>query len=184
MIHSPAISRQSGCPLPLARLFAIALLYPAADARALDLNELNAHRAAWNSHNVSDYNYIMQWQCRCSTNAPALVSVRSNTIVSVVNANTFEPLPNESFLTIDESFDRLQEALPQLNRIVNAEFDPLLDYPRFVSIDNPMLADEEVIYRADNLAAVPEPTGVVLALGLGLAAWIKIGTPRRSNPND
>jgi hypothetical protein len=181
MIHIAAIPSRDRPMLQLAGLLAIALAFPVADARALDLTELNAHRAAWNSHNISDYNYIMQWQCRCSTTAPSLVSVRSDSIVSVVNANTFAPLPTESFLTIDQSFDRLQEALPQLNRIVNAEFDPVLNYPRFVSIDNPLA--ENVIYRADNLVAVPEPNGSVLMLGLGLACLMRTAPRQRSNPS-
>lgn len=168
---------RAGRLLQLMRLLLFAVFCPAADVLALDLTELNAHRAAWNSHDISDYDYILQRQCRCSGNVPGLVSVRSDGIVSVVDPETFAPLPAEQFLTIDELFDHLAQGLGTPGYIVAAEFDAVLSYPRLASLDDPQIADENVVYFASDLVVVPEPRGAAIALVLGVIGFS--GTVRR-----
>lgn len=174
MTHLATVTRPATGVLRFARFVALALVCPSAETVALDLIELNARRAAWDSHNISDYNYITHRLCRCSGIRPGLVSVRSDSIVSVVDANTFAPLSAEHYLTVDQLFDQLQQGLVRPGYIVTAEFDPVLSYPRFGSLNHPQTADEEVDYFARDLVAVPEPSGAVIALALGAISYLSV----------
>ncbi len=174
MIHIAATPPRVRRPLRLVSHLAIAIFFPAADARALDQAELDTHRAAWDSHNIADYNYIMQRQCRCSGFRLGMVSVRSDAIVSVVDANTFEPLVAHHYLTVDQLFDELQTGLGQPGYNVTAEFDPSLNYPLYISLNHPQIADEEVVYIASDLIAVPEPSCAVIAITLAVIGFLSV----------
>ena len=147
----------------------IACLIIPVTALALEQNELDTHRAEWNSHNISDYDYIMRWGSRRDLGTdPALVSVRKDTIVAAVDPDTLTPYNPHDFLTINQSFDVLQHALDVSALEIMADFDAFLGYPRFVRIVY-RVPDDVDFYRADNLLIVPEPSGATL-LALALLA--------------
>lgn len=143
-----------------------AFLTPAATALALDQSELDANRALWDSHNITNYDYRAQLDCFCTPEAvrPAIVSVRMDAIASVVDAQTFEPRSPADFLTIDAMFDRLQQALNSDDLVIDAQFNSTLGNPSFFRIDHPILADDDYAWTVQNLTVVPEPGGAALGL--------------------
>jgi len=167
--------------IPRRLLSVLACLILPAAALAFEQSELDANRALWNSHGISDYDYVMQWLCRCVPgNRAALVSVRGETIVSVVYQDTRSTADPRFFLTIEQSFDKLQHALDANADGITAEFHPFLGYPRFVAIDHSrMIADEEQSYRASDLTVIPEPSALMLGF-LALAAMGIIRHPQQA----
>lgn len=153
-----------------------ALSIPAA---AFDQSDLDLPRALWDSSGITDYNYIMQRSCFCSPDSiqPGFVKVRGDILQDVRHADTLEPLDPANFLTVDELFDTIQDALDLGAFQITAEFDDVLGYPRGLAIDyNESFADDEISYTARDLTAVPEPASVVLLAG---AMLLSIGRMRR-----
>jgi hypothetical protein len=159
------LARRLTLPLFYQALLAL-FLTPSAVALALDQEELDANRGLWNSYNITDYDFQAQLSCFCTPDLlrPAIVSVRMDSIASVVDAQTFEPRNPADYLTIDAMFNRLQQALDTSGLVIDAQFDGNLGHPRFFSIDDPMVADEEYSWSVENLTAVPEPSGAALGL--------------------
>jgi hypothetical protein len=144
-----------------------------ASALALTQSELDAGRELWASQELVDYDYRMQRTCTCIGDAtrPGIVAVRGDEILSVTDASSFVFLDPRYFLTVDELFDLLQDALDVDAFHVTADFDAVLGYPRSLFIDyDQFIADEEAIYQAEGLVPAPEPTAAALAALLALAA--------------
>jgi hypothetical protein len=136
-------------------------------AVALDLAELELNRALWNSHNISDYDFILGRSCFCDPLfvRPGLVMVRQDAISTVIDAETHEPRRLGDFFTIDAAFDSLRDSFhSQSITIVTAEFDPQLGYPRRIRYDEPELFDDDITYGILAFRVVPEPASVFLAL--------------------
>jgi hypothetical protein len=135
-----------------------------ASAAALEQNELDANRALWDSYNILNYDYVMHWATRRDAIRPALVSVRGGIIVAV-KSDSPVPYSPQSFLTIEESFDKLQLALDSNAFQVDAQFDHLLGFPSFVNIDrHELVADEEERYSASELFVVAEPGSSIMCM--------------------
>jgi hypothetical protein len=163
----------------------VALMTPADQLFALDQMELDTNRALWDSHNITSYDYHAQLDCFCTPEAvrPAIVSVRLDSIVSVVDAQTFEPRGPADFLTIDAMFDRLQHGLNSDELTIDAQFDSTLGHPRFFRIDNPVLGDDDYSWAVESLTVVPEPSGLAISL-ITLAIGAGQFQPRRRQFDD
>ena len=172
-------ARRPTLPLLFRALFALSMT-PAVAAFAIDQSELDANRALWDSHNITNYDYQAQLNCFCTpeTVRPAIVSVRMDAIASVVDAQTLEARSPADFLTIDAMFDRLQQALNSDDLVIEAQFNSILGHPSFFRIDRPILADDDYSWTVENLTAVPEPG----SLTLGLIAFAALGTALRMHP--
>lgn len=165
----------------------------ASTALALDQIELDANRALWNSHNITNYDLVEGFVCFCPPEAtrPALLAIRAGSIVSALDAQTHQPISPADFLTVDHMFDRLQFALDfdtspyghDLGLWIEAQFDPHLGYPRHFRIDDPGLLDDDYSYGILELTVVPEPAGRTLLLVAPLAA-LSVTRRNRRQLND
>src|SRR5687767_3765999 len=155
----------------------------AGNAPALEQMQLDANRALWESHNISEYDLVEQIGCFCEPSfvRPALVSVRMDSIVSVVDTETLMPRSPADFLAIDAMFDRLQHALNTSGLLIEAEFNSTLGYPRFFRIDQPLLGDDEYSFTVSSFSIVPEPTSLALCL-IALAVSAALSGVRHRGP--
>jgi hypothetical protein len=144
-------------------------------ALGLDQVELDTNRALWDSHGISDYDFILGIGCFCdpALTRPGLVSVRMGSIVSVVDAETLEPRSPADFLTVDALFDRLQFSLGIVDLQIDAGFDGVLGFPHLARFDDPLLGDDDQTYTIRSLTVVPEPAGLALwcAAAAALVGW-------------
>ncbi|HEY3393295.1 MAG TPA: DUF6174 domain-containing protein [Lacipirellulaceae bacterium] len=179
-MKSPRLSARGPIGSLLLTALVAAFLTPAATALALDQPELDANRALWDSHNITNYDFQAQVECFCPPDLvrPAVVSVRMDSIASVVDAQTFEPRNPADYLTIDAMFDRLQQALNSDDLVIDAQFDSTLGHPSFFRIDEPILADDEYSWTVEKLTVVLEPGG----LALGLVAFAVLAGALRVHP--
>jgi hypothetical protein len=158
----------------VACLFVLAIFHSSMAAASLTQSELDAQRAVWSSHNITDYDFIMQRQCLCTDDVvrPGIVAVRGDAILAVTDEETLAPLDPQYFFTIDGLFDLLQHGVDLNADDITANFHAQLGYPSFMRIDYDLgIADEEDIILARDLTIVPEP-GFTL---YGLLAAAAIG---------
>jgi hypothetical protein len=139
--------------------------------------DLDANRSLWESSNISNYDFVLSIGCFCDPQEvrPGIVSVRSDLIVSVIDAQTHEPRSHGNFLTIDNLFDRAQVALNSGDIQIDAEFDSTLGFPRLLRTDDLLLGDDDVTYTINSLTVVPEPSAQLIGLSLFI-----IGMKRKS----
>ena len=179
-MNSRAIVQASKCGSLLAVF--IAILLPAGTAMSLDQAELETNRALWDSHHITDYDFVLGRSCFCEPTygLPGLVSVRMNQVVAAVDVATGQPRNLNEFFTIDALFDSLQQGLDSATTEVTAQFDPQLGYPRMARFDQPILADDDITYGVRNFMAVPESQATfMVATGLvSLAAVHRRRRPR------
>ena len=179
-MNARAIVQASKCGSLLAVF--IAILLPAGTAMSLEQVELEMNRALWDSHHITDYDFVLGRSCFCEPTygLPGLVSVRMGQIVSVVDVATGQPRNLNEFFTIDALFDSLQQGLDSDTTEVTAQFDPQLGYPRMARFDVPILADDDITYGVSSFMAVPEPQAAfILATGsISLAAVHRRRRPR------
>lgn len=132
---------------------------------ALDIHsdlqlELDAARALWESTATSNYTYNFNWQCFCIEDfvARVTVTVQDGQVMSVIRVEDGQPVDEQfkdSFVTVDELFDRLQDAIDQNAASIRAEFDPGNGLPTEVFIDyQAIIADEEMGWNADDVTPV------------------------------
>jgi hypothetical protein len=146
---------------------------PSALADPLTQAELDANRSLWEAHNVSDYDFTLGYGCFCEPNTyrPGLVSVRSDMVVSVIDAQNGQPLPPANYTTIDRLFVIAQGALGNPELQVDAEFDSQFGYSRRLRLDDPLLGDDDFTYGIISFTPVPEPGGPWMSL-LGAAGLV------------
>jgi len=114
----------------------------AACGNAVDVDSLQdnvaRHRALWDQAGVGSYRFDFLRSCLCQGIEPVTIEVTNDIIVSVINRNTEEILPTEEFtfyVTVDDLFDAVQDAIQQHVYSVEASFDPVLGYPTRILID-------------------------------------------------
>lgn len=141
----------------------VSLVLPAARAEiavgslsadGLSQAELEEQRNKWLGQGVRHYIFRFQRTCFCLPDwvEPGTVNVIGGQIESVISDNTGETLDPSLFLSVDDLFDALQDALDQPADLISAEFDKSLGYPSNIFIDFIKLAaDEEKWYAATDL---------------------------------
>lgn len=125
-----------------------------------DLLSLAEARARWHAADLRDYEYTFTLQCFCAPEfvQPVRILVRNRQPVSR-NYEDGGPAPEQPFAqydTIEEIFARLEQAYLAGAARIDAEFDPVLGFPRSFYIDrNEMIADEETGGQIRDFAQSP-----------------------------
>ena len=107
------------------------------------------------------YSYDYRNVCFCVLEAtrPVRIRVHDQVRVSVATLAEGSPIPRErwsEFLTVEEIFDTIRQALDQGAASVRVTYDASLGYPRDVFIDfDERIADEERAFTLDNLVVTP-----------------------------
>ncbi len=154
----------SGYPIsarfnPIIRLFDDEQAFFIEDLEPLDIHEelqtrLDDARALWASAAPANYSYRFNWQCFCIQDFTALVTVavEDGRVTSVIRVEDGEPVSDQfrdDFVTVDELFDRIQDAIDRSAASIRAEFDPDTGLPTEVFIDSDVrIADEEIGWNA------------------------------------
>jgi hypothetical protein len=120
---------------------------------------VESHRARWEAAGLAAYLYEYQKQCECrpETLRPARIEVQAGSVTRVTyldNAQTLESPPADSFPTIDDLFDHIDEAARMDVASLVVTYDATFGYPTLISVDYRRdIADDEIIIRASNLEA-------------------------------
>ena len=120
--------------------------------------QLDQHRLAWQAAGAVDYDFRFQRVCFCVPDyvQPGLVHVRGGRIDSVEHPDTGAALDPDIYLSVDDLFDKAQQALDRDAIEVTLQYDPALDYPTSLFIDiHRQLADDEIAYQASGLKVLP-----------------------------
>lgn len=126
-------------------------------------DDFRANQNLWKEQGIENYTFEFTKLCYCGgLYNPSTIVVKADTIHSVLDPETGEPLrdpqtdelvfPNfsESFLSIDELFDVIENAQEKADKL-NVEYNQQLGYPEYIEIDYIKEAiDDEVTYRIDN----------------------------------
>jgi hypothetical protein len=102
---------------------------------------LDTHRAMWDAAGISDYSMRFQRLCfNCSVEflVPVRITVKDDTLDQVADIETGEPVEETiegAFLTIEQLFDLIQDAINQNAVQIDIAYDEDLGYPRDVSVD-------------------------------------------------
>lgn len=122
--------------------------------------ELDQARSKWRVARPSSYTYTYALSCFCPRELTdqVRITVRNARVDNVVYVGTGQPVNPEQlqhFHTIDELFDKLQEAIDRTPHQMAASYDPTYGYPTSATIDyDEKMADEEMRFTADSLNAV------------------------------
>ncbi len=104
----------------------------------------------WLKHNIESYGVTFQRGCFCipDVTLPARIVVEKGKKVQVNYIQSGRPVPTEyldSFLTIEEIFKLLSEAIEQEAEIIKVSYDSQYGFPQELFIDyDRRIADEEV----------------------------------------
>jgi hypothetical protein len=136
--------------------------------------EFDFYQTKWNELEVSDYDYEIQAFCFCTEDSvrPRLIQVRNGAIVSVVNTVTGDSSQFlDSFPSIPEMFDRIEEALLEFAPAIGVTYHEVYGHPESYSIDvDRQIADEEISYRV-NFLDIRRFTPEQAALDAAMATW-------------
>lgn len=151
-----ALATVSGCDHPIEPNIVEAPA-DASEAR----RELTENRELFRTAVGTSYLYDYRNVCFCAPDSriAVRVSVRHGTRVSVVALEDDAQIPPSrwrEYLTVEEAFETIEQALDDGAASVRAAYDESLGYPRDVFIDfDERIADEEQGFTFDNLAVTP-----------------------------
>lgn len=135
--------------LPLLALLLIGGLYGCGTAPfELTLSALENQRARWEDSGVVDYRFDYRERCVCGQSAMrrATIEVRGGQVASV--SDTGAPPGTEAitaFPTIDDLFDRIEEAIRDEAAALSVSYDPDLGYPTEIIIDFDYGAEQDEV---------------------------------------
>ena len=137
-------------------LVCLPMLIACSDSHGPEQSELNASLARWESADVEDYRFRFQRLCFCIFIDPVNIEVRGGEITSVVHADSGTVVDTTQmsgyFLTVDELFEVVQDAIDQEAYSLTVEYHAQLGYPTSIDIDYLLNAvDEEVSFRASGV---------------------------------
>ncbi len=121
---------------------------------------LENQRARWLSAGIVDYQFEYRQRCECvpALAEAALVEVRGGVVTRVVYRDTGRAAAADAqalFPTIDELFERIDDAIRREAAMLTVSYDRALGYPTQISIDYDMrVADDEVSIDASALLAL------------------------------
>ena len=116
--------------------------------------ELDTHRALWTSSRSNEYSFVLAPLCFCPQDLLDPVTVRvENGFLTVVTYVESGKAPEHDgygrYVTIDDLFDTIQEAIDGKASQITATYDPEIGYPTDVRIDyDARIADEEYMFTA------------------------------------
>lgn len=122
--------------------------------------ELPRREAQWASHGITDYRLTIRVTCFCAQDPPAIVTVRSDSIL--VRAARGRPLTAEQTqrfaLSVPKLFEKIRWTVANPNWQIEASFDSIYGFPNFIRTFNRGLSDsgEETYVEAfKTLSAQP-----------------------------
>lgn len=126
------------------------------DAYAGERERLSDARRLWRAQGWDSYAFRLQRLCFCAGGTdPAEVTVINGRRVSVTVVQTGEPVPEawaQYYLTIDELFDFIEDAIDTEAHEITVSYERELGYPVSVRIDYIENAiDEEMAFEAGNV---------------------------------
>lgn len=124
-----------------------------------DSNELEDNLAVWNASGIEDYRFRYARLCFCIGDSPVIIEVGADTIVSVTEADTGDPVDPQYmdiYLTIDGVFEVIRDAIERDAFSLSVAYHETLGYPTQVAIDYIENAvDDEITYVASELVEFP-----------------------------
>ncbi len=116
--------------------------------------ELDRYRALWSSKSVEAYSFVLTPICFCPEDfvVPVTIRVKGEAVASVTFVKTGRAPEHDGFgryVTIDQLFDVIQEAIEDGASEVAVTYDPEFGYPTEARIDyDTRMADEEYMFTA------------------------------------
>ena len=120
---------------------------------------LRANRALWDQRGPASYSYVYEVNCFCASPAlrPVRVTVEAGDVVGAVREETGDDVEGR-FPSVEELFERIQDAVDRGAHEISAGYDPELGFPRAVFIDYERnVIDEEFGFLASDLRAADAP---------------------------
>ena len=165
-VAAPAPAEPTATPTaaPTAEPTAIAPEVPTAvpgDAEMLSAAqaELDRNRALWEASRADDYSFVLTPICFCPQDLldPVRISVLGGVVGSVAYAESGNAPDHDGYgryVTIDELFDTIQEAIDRKAAAVAVTYDPDFGYPTDAQLDyDTRMADEEYRFTASDYTA-------------------------------
>ena len=140
--------------------------------------ELDRNRALWEASGADDYSYVLAPICFCPQDLldPVKISVLGGFVASVAYAESGKAPEHDGYgryVTIDDLFDTIQEAIDRKAAQITVSYDPQTGYPTEAKLDyDARMADEEYRFTASGytsgegateteLTSVPAPIETV-----------------------
>ncbi len=121
--------------------------------------ELDRNRALWEASRADDYSFVLTPICFCPQDLldPVRISVLGGVVASVAYAESGQAPDHDGYgryVTIDDLFDTIQEAIDRRAAGVAVTYDPDVGYPTDVQLDyDARMADEEYRFTASGYSA-------------------------------
>ena len=121
-----------------------------------DQAELDRHRALWEANRAEGYSFVLVPICFCPQHLlnPVTIHVVDGIVASVTYVESGEAPEHDGFgryVTIDELFDTIQEAIDGEASQVTVSYDPAIGYPTNARLDyDANMADEEYMFTASD----------------------------------
>ncbi|MDZ4806505.1 MAG: DUF6174 domain-containing protein [Candidatus Eisenbacteria bacterium] len=96
------------------------------------LRELRRNRALWRLHAIDDYRFVQHKSCFCGGGYadPMRVEVREGSIVRVERVSDARPLPASLALTVENAFERIEQAIDREYEFLKPSSIPGWGFPR------------------------------------------------------
>jgi hypothetical protein len=137
---------------------ALLVALTAACVTSNDDRGLGAARARWAEQRLSSYRITSQTGCFCGSDfvAPIRLVVVADKVTAasyVADQRAVSDTILRNQLTVEDAFDKIQDALDRKAVDLQVTYDPQLGYPRSIQIDySKMIADEEWSLKLSDLA--------------------------------
>ncbi len=121
--------------------------------------QLDKHRLLWSSNRVDAYSFVLTPICFCPQHLldPVRIRVVNGSVASVTYVESGKAPDHDGFgryVTIDDLFDTIQEAIDGNAFEITVTYDPEIGYPTEASIDyDARMADEEYSFTASDYSS-------------------------------
>ena len=121
--------------------------------------ELDRHRALWEASDADNYSYVLTPICFCPQRLldPVRISVVSGAVASVTYVESGKAPEHDGYgryVTIDDLFDTIQEAIDRKAAQIIVTYDPEVGYPTDGQLDyDARRADEEYQFTASDYSS-------------------------------
>ena len=121
--------------------------------------ELDRNRALWEASRAGDYSFVLTPICFCPQDLldPVRISVLGGVVASVAYAESGKAPDHDGYgryVTIDDLFDTIQEAIDRKAAQVAVTYDPEIGYPTDTKLDyDARMADEEYRFTASDYSS-------------------------------
>ena len=118
--------------------------------------ELERYRALWEANRAEEYSFVLAPICFCPQYLldPVTIRVVDGVVASVTYVESGEVPEHDGFgryVSIDEPFDTIQEAIDGEASQVTVSYDPTVGYPTDARLDyDANMADEEYVFTASD----------------------------------